>query len=128
MTRIPVVLNVDDREESRYVRTRPLRAAGLVVVEATTAEETRRLIEELHPDLVLLDVHLGESTGLDVCGWMKGHPELRAIPVVLITASALTDEDKAAGLAAGADAYLTEPVPPGLLVANVRVFVRLCLV
>ena len=61
------------------------------------------------PDLILLDVMMPETDGLTVCRRLKADPELRAIPVILVTAQA-DEEDVVRGLDAGADDYVAKPV------------------
>ena len=61
------ILNVDDNAASRYARSRVLRQAGYMVLEATTGEEAIAIVNESRPALVLLDVNLPDISGLDVC-------------------------------------------------------------
>jgi CheY-like chemotaxis protein len=115
-----VVLNVDDYKPSLYARTRILRRAGFEVIEALTGEEALRLSEEQQPQLVLLDVHLPDMSGLEVCRRIKAS---RRVPVVHISATYRSECDRAEGLRfSGADAYLTEPVPGQALVDIIEGF------
>jgi DNA-binding response OmpR family regulator len=111
-----VVLNVDDREEARYVRTRLLHQAGFEVREASRGDEALGHFAVNPPDLVLLDAVLPDGDGFDVCRRIRSRS---AVPVLMVSAI-LTDEAHcAAGLTAGASAYLVEPVPPETLVGTV---------
>jgi len=117
------ILNVDDNPASRYTRGQVLRQAGHTVLEATTGEEALAMVNESHPDLVLLAVNLPDISGLDVCRKIKASPESAATPVLHISASAVQEQDLITGLQA-ADAYLVEPVQPDVLAAFVRALLR----
>ena len=65
------LLNVDDTEAARYAKQRTLHHAGFEVVEAGTGGEALAKVEELRPALVLLDVHLPDISGIEVCRIIK---------------------------------------------------------
>ncbi|CAA9217194.1 MAG: hypothetical protein AVDCRST_MAG08-451 [uncultured Acetobacteraceae bacterium] len=119
-----LILNVDDDEAGRYAKTRALRRAdGIDVIEAATGGDALRLVAERRPTLVLLDVKLPDINGLEVCRLIKrDRPE---ILVLQISASFVSGGDRARGLDAGADTYLTQPVEPNELVASVRALLRI---
>jgi PAS domain S-box-containing protein len=102
-----------------------LRKHGFAVLEAATGEDALRLSDAEHPDLVLLDVNLPDIHGFDVARRMKAAEMTRHTPILHLSASAIRPEDRVGGLAAGADAYLVEPVDPGELVANIHALLRL---
>lgn len=118
------ILNVDDHEINRYIRTRTLMQAGYRVVEASTGRDAiaKWILEK--PPLVLLDVNLPDMPGIEVCRRIKSHPSIRTL-VVHVSATFVETSDQASGLKSGADGYLTEPVDPELLVATVGSFLRL---
>ncbi|MFD5829767.1 SpoIIE family protein phosphatase [Lentzea sp. NPDC060358] len=118
------VLVVDDLEASRFIASSWLRRNGHVVVEATTAAEALTALEGQTFDLVLLDVHLPDMSGYDVTERIKADPRTSSVPVVMLSATYIEPEDKVTGLTRGADAYLTEPVDPGELLANVEAALR----
>jgi PAS domain S-box-containing protein len=119
------ILNVDDDEANLYVRTHALRRAGYQVIEAVLGSQVLPLIASWQPDLILLDVHLPDANGYDICRQIKSHPEYRSIIVIQTSASSLDRKDRLIGFAAGADSYLMEPVEPEELVANVTALLRL---
>jgi PAS domain S-box-containing protein len=119
------ILVVDDNVPGRYAVSRTLRKDGFEVIEAATGEDALALAERELPDLVLLDVNLPDIHGFDVARRLKSGERTRATPILQLSASAIRSEDRIDGLAAGADAYLVEPVDPGELVANVRALLRL---
>ena len=77
------------------------------------------------PDFVLLDIHLPELSGHDVCQLPNGDAKTAGIMVLQISASAVELADEVHGLEGGADGYVIEPVEPELLVAKVRSLLRL---
>lgn len=82
-----------------------------------------RAIERERPDLVILDVMLPGQNGLDVCRKMKHNPELKSIPVIII--SAKTEElDVVLGLELGADDYVPKPFSPKVLFSRVKAVLR----
>lgn len=108
------VLNVDDHAPTRFLRTRLLTGAGFEVVEAATGKAAADRVEEGDIDVVLLDVRLPDTDGITLCAQIKARkPKL---PVALISAVHRTATARQDGLAAGADAYLLEPVEPVRLV------------
>src|SRR5437588_696778 len=119
------ILVVDDNEAGRYATSRLLRQAGYDVVEAGTGMDALRRVREDHPDLVLLDVRLPDINGVEVCGRIKAAPESATIPVLQMSASAVDASSKVAALDGGADAYISTPVEPTVMVATVRALLRL---
>jgi len=119
------ILNVDDNEGSLYVKTRVLRRAGFQVIEADRGSRVLPLVKTHQPDLVLLDVNLPDSSGFDVCRAIKSDPNLASTIVVHISASFVDRNDRVRGLEAGADSYLTEPMEPDELVANINALLRM---
>ncbi|MDE0885104.1 MAG: ATP-binding protein [Myxococcota bacterium] len=90
---------------------------------ARNGREALEAVRESPPDLVLSDVMMPEVSGLELCQAIKGDPELRRIPVVLVTSKAERDV-KIEGLELGADDYVTKPFHPRELLARVRSLVR----
>jgi PAS domain S-box-containing protein len=119
------ILNVDDYAPGRYSRSRILKSAGFDVIEATTGSEALHLVRTRRPHLVLLDVNLPDITGFDVCRQIKEDPATAHVLVLQMSATSVTLDSKLTGLAAGSDGYLTEPIAPEELVANVNALLRL---
>jgi PAS domain S-box-containing protein len=121
----PLILVVDDNPPLRYALGRTLRQYGFDVIDASTGEDAIRLGSSELPDLVLLDVNLPDIHGFDVARRLKAGERTRTIPILQISASFVQKEHRTEGLAAGADAYLIEPVEPDELVANIRALLRM---
>jgi len=118
------ILVVDDTEAMRYATSRILRAAGYSVAEAATGlealEQARRL-----PELVVLDIHLPDIDGYEVCRRLKADAATASIPVLHLTATYHESEDRSVSLEGGADAFLREPVEPRELLATVGALLRM---
>lgn len=119
-----LVLNVDDDDLTRYAITQILRRGGYRVIEAPTVADADRLVEAEEFELVVLDINLPDGNGIDVCRRLKANPRTSLIPVLQVSATSIAIEDQVAGLEGGADAYLTWPVDPHVLLATARALLR----
>jgi len=117
------LLVVDDDPASRYATVRLLRSAGFRAREAATGNEALKAIDETISAMVL-DVHLPDIDGFELCRIVHSRPATARLPILHLTAAYVTDDDKVRGLDSGADAYLTRPVEPAVLVATVQALVR----
>ncbi|MFC0134014.1 hybrid sensor histidine kinase/response regulator [Massilia eurypsychrophila] len=125
MNQDTLILNVDDNDGARYVKTRILLNAGFRVEEAANGTDALLMVTRVEPALVLLDVKLPDINGIEVCRRIKGNPATCDV-LVLQTSAALTGrDDKIRGLEGGADNYLAAPIEADELVANVRALLRL---
>jgi adenylate cyclase len=120
----PLILIVDDNELNRDILITRLRANGYNLLQAADGEEALAMVNEHHPDLVLLDVMMPKLNGVEVCRRLKIDAALPFIAVIMVTAKA-DSKDVVAGLEAGADEYLTKPIDQVTLVARVRSVLRL---
>jgi PAS domain S-box-containing protein len=120
----PAILYVDDDDANRLAVAMLLRHAGFQTSEANTGRDALRMAGE-HPDLIILDVHLPDMDGFEVCRRIKAHPATSAIPVLHMSGVFVRSEDKTQALEGGADAFLTKPVEPAELVATVRALLRM---
>jgi serine phosphatase RsbU (regulator of sigma subunit)/CheY-like chemotaxis protein len=116
------VLVVDDDEAKRYILATWLRRAGHVVTEVGTGRDA--LERASAADVIMLDVHLPDMSGFEVCRQIKADSRTAAIPVIQVSATAVEVADRAYGLTEGADAYLVEPTEPAELLATVTAVLR----
>jgi signal transduction histidine kinase len=123
-----VILNVDDNDGARYVKSRVLMRAGFKVVEASCGEEALCKSVTENPNLILLDVKLPDINGLEVCRKLKQNSQTQTILVLQTSASFIGSADKIRALESGADNYLVEPIEPEELIANVKALLRLGMV
>jgi DNA-binding response OmpR family regulator/signal transduction histidine kinase len=118
------ILCVDDEAPSRQATALLLRHAGFHVREAACGAEALSL-DASCTDLFLLDIDLPDMTGFEICRRLRIAPATASVPVLFLTGIYLEDEDRTQGLEQGAAAYLTKPVDPRQLIAQVRNLVRL---
>jgi len=115
-----VVLVADDDPSILKLVRLELSEQGFRVLTAETGEHALQIIDEQHPDLLVLDVILPGISGLEV---MRRVQQKTTVPIVLLTARN-TDRDKVRGLEMGADDYLAKPFNPEELTARVRAVLR----
>ena len=112
------ILVVDDMPDNRELFLQYLED-DYTVVEATNGREAVQMAIEHMPDLILMDLSLPEMTGWEATSILKANDGTKKIPVIALTAHAMTgDREKA--IAAGCDDYLTKPVVAAVLLEMVR--------
>jgi two-component system KDP operon response regulator KdpE len=116
----PLVLVVDDELAMQKLLRIVLVTSGFRAVEAHSAAEARERATSFNPDLVLLDLGLPDSDGLDLIGGLR---TWMVAPILVISAR-MQDQEKVAALDAGANDYLTKPVSTDELLARIRVWIR----
>jgi DNA-binding response OmpR family regulator len=114
------VLVVDDEPIVREVVVSYLEQEGYRTLEAGDGDTARRLLQEDPPTLVVLDVMLPGTDGLELCRWIRARSDL---PVIMLTARG-EEADRIVGLELGADDYVTKPFSPRELTARVRTVLR----
>ena len=112
------VLVVDDDPLIVEIMQTILDLEEFEVDTATTGEQSLDLVQVRPPDVVVLDVMMPGMDGFEVCRRLKADPATSRIPVVLLTARD-RDEDRRAGMDAGADAYVTKPFSPLSLIDTI---------
>jgi DNA-binding response OmpR family regulator len=114
------VLVADDEDDIRALVVLAVRKAGCTVIGSVAdGAVALDLARGERPDLAVLDVSMPGATGLEVCTALRADPATAGIRILLLSAGASL-EDVAAGLAAGADAYLAKPFQVSGLVHQVR--------
>jgi CheY-like chemotaxis protein len=104
-----LILIVEDNEKNRKLVRDVLAFHGYRLAEAETGEEGVRLARELRPDLVLMDIQLPGMDGIAALGQLRRDPATERIPVIAVTASAMT-HDRQKIMAAGFDGYQSKPI------------------
>ena len=104
-----LILIVEDNEKNRKLVRDVLQFKGYRTLEAETAEIGLSLARESRPALILMDIQLPGMNGIDALGHLRADPATRDIPVMAVTASAMT-QDRQKILAAGFDAYQSKPI------------------
>ncbi len=120
---MPTVLIVDDEQHIRLLIEQTLEELeddGVDLLTAADGAEAMVVMANQHPDLVFLDVMMPKANGYEVCRAIRADPATAGATVILLTAKGQAD-DRAEGLAAGADQYLTKPFDPDDLLRRARV-------
>jgi CheY-like chemotaxis protein len=117
----PLILNVDDRPSSMYARDRILRGIGFTVANATTGKDALELAERLRPDAILLDVHLPDIDGRELCRQLKENPHFAEVPIVLISSTLAGDANRLDVMHwAGADGFITEGIDAEIMESTLK--------
>ncbi len=118
------ILVVEDEPSIQELIAVSLQHAGHRVLRADSAENAEHLINnEILPDVILLDWMLPGMSGLQYARRLRGIERTRRLPLIMLTARG-EEQDKVAGLEAGADDYLTKPFSPRELLARIKAVLR----
>jgi DNA-binding response OmpR family regulator len=118
------IVVVDDYADGRALMSMRLRKEGFDVSEAATGEEALALADKL-PGLMVLDVHLPDIDGFEVCRRIKSNPRTASVPILQVSAAYREPGHRVRALDGGADAYLPLPVEKDELIATVRALLRI---
>lgn len=100
-----------------------LEKEGFAFVGSQTGKGAIELCRRERPDLILLDIMLPDSDGLDICKGIRSHPELSHVPVIFLTARA-SETDRIVGLELGANDYIVKPFFVRELIARIKIQFR----
>jgi len=116
------VLIVEDNELNMKLFHDLLDAHGYATIQTRSGLDALALAREHRPQLILMDIQLPEVSGLEVTRWLKDDDELRAIPVVAVTAFAMKgDEERIRS--GGCEAYVSKPISVAMFLDTVRRFI-----
>ena len=115
----PRVLVVEDEPAQREVLAYNLEAEGFAVSRAENGEEALVLVDEVAPDVIVLDWMMPNLSGIEVCRRLKIKSETRSIPIIMLSARS-EEVDRVRGLETGADDYVIKPYSVIELMARVR--------
>lgn len=117
------ILVVEDDESLRTLMEYNFGKEGFDIVTARDGEEALLRVEEVRPDLVILDWMLPNVSGIEVCRRLRSKPETQGLPIIMLTARA-EESDRVRGLDTGADDYVVKPFSMEELVARIRAVLR----
>jgi pilus assembly protein CpaE len=117
------ILVVDDNKMTLDLVSRSLSRVGYEVITAENGPDALALVDNIQPDLIILDVMMPDMDGYEVCRQLRGKPNASQLPVLMLTALDSLEE-KVKGFEAGADDYMTKPFQPAELQARARVLLR----
>lgn len=104
-----IVLYIEDNFHNRRIVRKILQSRGYTLIEAEDGISGLAMVRELKPSLILLDIGLPGMDGLELLAHVKADEDLRDIPVIALTASAMSG-DRERFLAAGCDDYISKPI------------------
>jgi two-component system, OmpR family, phosphate regulon response regulator PhoB len=119
----PLVLVVEDEPAQREVLSYNFEAEGFRVAQAGNGEEALILVDEVAPDVIVLDWMLPNVSGIEVCRRLKSRAETRGVPIIMLSARS-EEVDRVRGLETGADDYVIKPYSLVELLARVRAQLR----
>ncbi len=117
------ILIVEDELAIQELIALNLKRAGHMVLCADSAEQAKKMVNNVLPDLVLLDWMLPDMSGIEFARKLRREDRTKAIPIIMLTAR-IQESDKIAGLEAGADDYITKPFSPRELLARIKAVLR----
>ncbi|PSL19407.1 phosphate regulon transcriptional regulator PhoB [Shimia abyssi] len=116
---LPTVLVVEDEPAQREVLAYNLKAEGFAVETAADGDEALLLVEEVNPDVIVLDWMLPGISGIEICRRLKTRTATMGVPVIMLSARS-EEVDRVRGLETGADDYVVKPYSVMELMARVR--------
>lgn len=119
MPKVPRCVIVDDHGDTRVGYAEFLSAFGFDVRTAADADELRVILKEWVPDAIVLDLQLPRTDGWQLTREIKGDSRTSQVVVVVVTACVMPAE-RAAAEAAGCDSFITKPVDPNVILAELR--------
>lgn len=114
---------VEDDENIREIETIALKNSNYIVSAFENAKEFYKKLDELVPDLILLDVMLPDESGYDIVRKLRKRPATQEIPIIMVTAKT-TEMDMIKGLDGGADDYIKKPFSIMELITRVKALLR----
>ena len=119
----PVVLAVDDSTEMLDILKNLIAGAGYRFYGASNATQCMRLVRDIQPDLILLDIQMPEVDGFELCRQIRALQACQHTPVAFVTARRTTQDVKA-GIAAGGNDFITKPFDARNLLARIERWVK----
>jgi len=118
-----LVMVIEDEEALSLLLTYNLEKEGYEVVAVTNGLNAVAEVERRLPSVIILDWMLPEISGIEICKLIRSKPDIKSIPIIMLTAKS-QEEDKIKGLSAGADDYVTKPFSVPELMARVKTNMR----
>ncbi|WP_232629233.1 response regulator transcription factor [Methylobacterium sp. Leaf118] len=115
-----IVLVVDDSPDTLSFLTEAIERSGATVLVAVAGEAALALVDEITPDIILLDAMMPGMDGFETCRRLKAKPAVAGVPVIFMTGLSET-EHIVQGLEAGGVDYVTKPIAPDEILARIRV-------
>jgi len=117
------VLYVEDNKDNRTLVRRVLMAEGYNVLEAANATEAMKTLEEIIPDLILMDINMPDVDGFTLTAQIKIKPDFENVPIVALTANVMRG-DREKSLDAGCDGYIQKPIDIDAIGNQIKHYLR----
>ncbi len=122
--KLPVILVVDDNQQNLELIQAYLEDIECQTVPARDGVEALAMVERRKPDLILLDVMMPKMSGFEVCRRLKGNPDTRDIPIIMVTAlNEFGDIER--GIDSGTDDFVSKPINRLELLTRIRTMLKL---
>jgi two-component system, cell cycle response regulator DivK len=116
------VLYVEDSQDNRTLVRRVLQSEGFQVLEAEDASRAMLVLNDQHPDLILMDINLPEVDGYSLTTHLKLRSELKSVPIIALTANVMRG-DRERSLEAGCDGYIQKPIDVDTLAEQIENYI-----
>jgi two-component system, cell cycle response regulator DivK len=117
------ILHVEDNFDNRLLVRRLLNASGYRTIEAENAAAAMTALNNLHPDLILMDINMPDVDGYTLTSRIKAIPHLFGVPIIAITANVMKG-DRERTLEAGCDGYIEKPIDVDRFVDQMEKFLK----
>lgn len=121
--RLATILIADDHTDTRVILRHYFEAMGFEVCEATNGAEALECLRQARPDAVVLDIQMPQMDGIAVLREIRSDDLLQDLPVLALSAHALSEEVKEI-MTAGADRYIAKPADPKDVIAAIRALIN----
>jgi two-component system cell cycle response regulator DivK len=117
------ILYVEDNKDNRNLVRRVLMSEGYIYFEAVNAAEAMKTLDEVIPDLILMDINMPDVDGFTLTAQIKMKPGFENIPVVALTANVMRG-DREKSLEAGCDGYIQKPIDIDTISDQIQHYLR----
>jgi len=121
---IPTVMVVDDSITVRKVTTRLLERNHFNVITAKDGVDAASQLQEVHPDIILLDIEMPKMDGFELAGIVRAEPELKDIPIIMIT-SRTGEKHKERAMSIGVNDYMGKPFGEEKLLSRIGALINI---
>ncbi len=117
------ILYVEDNPDNRLLIRRILGSEGFTIYEAESATKALDVLQNIHPDLILMDINLPEMDGYHLTANIRLIPGMKTVPIIAITANVLKG-DREKSLEAGCDGYIQKPIDIDMIADQIDRFMK----
>ncbi len=119
------VMIIEDNQLNQKIADMIIKQLGHKTIQVYEGKRAVEIAKQEKPDLVILDIKLPDSSGIDVCKAIKSDPELKNIPVIVITALSSDEDKKQIVLESGCDNYIAKPFLPHMFAQTIGRYIQI---